>query len=135
MHKKTAEPKPIRIIKNKGRHKTEMRVFPREIRENFCVDPKCKFKGQRAVQGVCFRDTEDVADWKKIEREEKHISDELKHYRKKFHIDKMKDPKEYIEWLESMYTTAWMNWSFCLDEVIRLRRDNSLLKVKGQRKR
>jgi hypothetical protein len=122
-------PKPIKIIKGKGRHKTETRVFPREIRETFCVHPSCKFKGQHAVQGVCFRDREDVADWKKIRREEKRIEEELKYFRKKFCVDKMKDPKEYIEWLESMYTTAQMNWSFVLDEVIRLRRDNTLLKV------
>jgi predicted Fe-S protein YdhL (DUF1289 family) len=121
---------PIKVLKNKGRsHKTEIRVFARNIHETFCVDPKCKFKGQHAVQGVCFRDKEEIADWKKIEREEKRIDEELRHYRKKFHVDKMKDPKEYIEWLESMYTTAWMNWSFVLDEVIRLRRDNALLKA------
>ena len=133
MRKKTLEPKPIKIIKHKGQHKTETRVFPREIHENFCVDSKCKFKGQHAVQGVCFQDKADVSDWKKIEKEEKRIDDELRYFRKKFNVDKMKDPKEYIEWLESMYTTAQMNWAFVLDEVIRLRRDNALLKTKKHR--
>lgn len=45
--------KPIRVTQHKGKHKTETRVFARNIHETYCTQPGCRFKDQPAQQGVC----------------------------------------------------------------------------------
>lgn len=125
--------KPIKVVKypaKKGarRHNYETRVFAREIHEVFCTDKGCEFYGQHAQQGICYSNKPDVIDWKRIEQLEKRQAEELAYFKKKY------KGKSYVRWLESMYDCAQLNWTFTLDELIRLRRDNALLKLKVKRK-
>src|SRR3990167_5819857 len=34
-------------------HQMETRIFAREIHESFCCQPKCRYFGKHAQQGVC----------------------------------------------------------------------------------
>lgn len=108
--------------KGAKRHSYETRVFAREIHEPFCTTKGCEFYGQHAVQGVCYSNKPDVIDWKRVERQEKQLAEEMVQIKKKY------KGKEYLRWLEAMYECAQMNWTFTLDELIRLRRDVALLK-------
>lgn len=124
--------KPIKVIKhdpkNGDGHKRETRVFARNIHETFCDYKRCKFYGKHAQQGVCYSDKPDLIDWDRIAKVEKEHEDELKYFRKLY------KGKEYVRWLEAMYATASMNWRFTLDDLIRMRRDIALLKLKTKRK-
>lgn len=123
---------PVKVIKHDATdgdgHKRETRVFARNIHETFCDYKRCKFFGKPAVQGVCFSDKPDITDWNRVDKLEKEQEDELKYFRKKY------NGEAYVQWLESMYLCSSVNWRFTLDELIRLRRDNALLKLKAQRK-
>jgi hypothetical protein len=126
--------KPIKVMKypaKRGakRHDIETRVFAREIHETFCTDKKCEFYGQHAVQGVCYSNKPDVIDWKRVEKQEKQLEEELAYIKKKY------KGKAYLSWLESMYHCAQMNWTFTLDELIRLRRDVALLKLQLKKRK
>jgi hypothetical protein len=51
---KIKEEKPIKIIPNTwAKHKSETKVFSREIHENFCMQKGCRFYGRHAQQGIC----------------------------------------------------------------------------------
>jgi hypothetical protein len=125
--------KPVKVVKYKPKkggdgHARETRIFAREIHETFCDDKKCKFYGQHAQQGICHTDKPDLVDWDRIEKIEQEQEEELKYFRKLY------KGKEYVKWLEAMYSCAMVNSRFGLDELIRLRRDNALLKLKVKRK-
>ena len=36
------------------KHKHKLETRKREISDTYCIQPKCKFNGQIAAQGVCF---------------------------------------------------------------------------------
>lgn len=124
--------KPVKVIKYKPKkgdgHARETRIFAREIHESFCDDKKCKFYGQHAQQGICHTSEPEAIDWDRVAKLEQEQEEELKYFRKKY------NGKEYVKWLEAMYACGMMNWRFGLDELIRLRRDNALLKLKAKRK-
>jgi hypothetical protein len=125
--------KPIRIVKDKPNkrkngHNCETRVFAREIHETFCDDKKCKFYKQHAQQGICHTNKPDAIDWDRVEKINNSYDEELEYFRKKY------NGKEYVSWLESMYICTSVNWQFTLDELIRLRRENALLKLKTKEK-
>lgn len=127
------EAKPVRVIKYKPKkggdgHARETRIFAREIHETFCDDKKCKFYGKHAQQGVCHTDKPDLIDWDRIADHEKSQEKELAYFKKLY------KGKEYVRWLEAMYESAMLNWRFTLDDLIRLRRDNALLRLKTKRK-
>lgn len=127
--------KPIKVVKypakkSARRHGIETRVFAREIHETFCTQKNCEFFGQHAQQGICYSNKPEVIDWKRVEKQEQQLAEELAYIKKKY---KGKG-KEYVQWIESMYHCAQMNWTFTLDELVRLRRDIALLKVKVKRK-
>ena len=115
--------KPIKIIPGKGKHATELRVFARNIHENYCVHPTCKYKGQHAVQGHCYGVTPELLQYDKLEAQEAQLEMDLKAARQK-----NKKDKDYITYLESYYVCAHLNWTSCLDEVVYLRRNNAALK-------
>ena len=125
--------KPVRTVKHKPKkgdgHNRETRIYAREIHETFCDDKKCKFYGQHAQQGICHTDKPDLVDWDRIAKHEKEQEDELTYFRKKY------KGNGYVKWLEAMYSCASVNWRFTLDDLIRLRRDNALLKLKLKKKR
>jgi hypothetical protein len=115
--------KPIEIIKHKGKHRTETRVFARNIHETFCTQPKCKFSGQHAQQGICHTTEPELVDWDRIDKQDKQVEEELE-WAKKRHKG-----SEYVKYLEAMYSCVWLNWQATIDECIKLRRDNALLKL------
>jgi hypothetical protein len=131
------EEKPIRIEPSKGRkHPSETRVFAREIHESYCADKKCKFYGKRAVQGVCFttENSNDSADWSYVDGVMQQGEDFLTEIRANFKA-KGKSvaaartaAKAYLAYLESNFVCNWSNSQFALDELIRLRSENAILK-------
>ena len=70
-----------------------------------------------------------MIDWQRMAQQEQQVRDELDA------LCKGKGPKDYLRDLEANYVTAMLNWQFALDEVIRLRRDNALLKLKKASRR
>jgi len=124
---------PVQIIPSKNtKHKTETRVFARNIHENYCVQPDCKFFGSHAQQGECFstKDEAELLDWDRMDKQTKQVQQEL--------LDAMKrygKGKKYLEYLEAMYECIWLNWTFTIDECIKLRRDNRLLQWELERER
>lgn len=129
------EEKPVRIIKHDDReHKTETRIFRRDIHESFCNEPDCKFYGDHAVQGVCHtkKTFTDLDDWSYIDNvidsAEKFGEEVITNLKNQFKGD------EYIERLESEIVVHWMNSITQLDELVRLRKENASLKKKLEEK-
>lgn len=106
----------------KGKHKTEMRE--RSIAEQFCVQSGCRFKGKRAQQGVCHSSEPEIIDIKKFLAQEADIIKELRDTKRTHYKD---NPRGWIRWLEAMNISAMLNWSSSMDELIRLRAENSIL--------
>jgi hypothetical protein len=116
---------PIKIIKGCGRHKTETRVFARDIHEHYCVQEGCKFRGKPAQQGVCHT-TEPFVDgmsWDYLGKIEKYAENCLKDARR---MHKGKTRKEYISYLESCYVCDWISTVLTTDELIMLRKKLAL---------
>jgi hypothetical protein len=95
---------------------------PREIVESICTEAGCQFNGDYAQQGVCYADEGSVADWSKLDKLERELEGDLELVRKSM------QPEEYTAWLEAQYVCIHMNWDMTLDECVRLRRDNALLR-------
>jgi hypothetical protein len=150
MAKKTHDEKPIRVVQNwkrkvpkkwarvfreEGpRHRTETRVFAREIAETYCVHPRCKFRGQRAAQGVCFstKTFAEGTDWNYFWAMEKAAKRYLEEVRR---IYRREGKAEYIRALEGSLTSDWLNSILHADEMIYLRREVALLRLKLARRR
>lgn len=95
-----------------------------------CKDPDCEFYGHPAQQGTCHSNEPEVAhSFERLEKLAEDFAEELVQIRK---IESFQDKDEYIRWLESTYECAMMNWTFCLDECIRLRKENGDLKRKHE---
>ena len=125
--------KPIRVIEHKGKHRTETRVFARDIHESYCTQPGCRFKGQPSQQGVCHTvlDKPVRIYLDDVEARAEQMLKELQAHRKRL------GTKKYIERLESHVFCTWMNSEFGLDELINLRArvgDLRTLKVKFKQK-
>lgn len=138
-----AKEKPIRIEKTKRGH-TETRWFAREIREDWCADEACEFFGRRAQQGVCYSERSWIEEegefrhsWAHVENATKIGEGSLKEIRdyyfdKKRHKGKSKlwRKDQFLDHLSSGYVTAWVNEVFRLDELVWLRRELALAKLK-----
>lgn len=131
---------PVRVVPGKGRkHRTETRIFARENWETWCVQPGCRFKGQHAQQGICHTTepfaSEDGVTWASVEARfkfaEKAAKEELDLLRKQY----KGRPKRYVGHLEAAIWCNWVNVSSNLDELIRLRAENAVLKDKLARRR
>jgi hypothetical protein len=113
--------KPIRIIPHKGErgHRTETRIFQREIWEHFCADPKCKFFGKHAAQGICHTRLGGI-EQKYLDAVSKRAEDWLRESR--LSNKKHKGTKDsWIKHLEATFVVHAMNEQFTLDELVRLR--------------
>ena len=122
--------KPIKVIPHTGPHKTETRVFVRQIHEAWCMDPKCKWYKQPAQQGVCHTVLGQRTD-AYLDEAEKSATEQLAHVRKH-----SRGPKDYMKQLEAQLMCALMNNSFTLDELVRLRVEVGTLKLLvGKRKK
>lgn len=113
------------MAKPKKSHPTIVRE--RTFKEFICQKKGCKFYGERTVQGVCHT-TEPFygGSWDYIDRGLR-FAFEFVREEKKLHG---KTPAAWIRYLEAAYATTWCNATFNLDELIRLRRDNALLRHK-----
>lgn len=121
--KKSAKEKPVQVIPgaSKEKHKTETRVFARNIHESFCIQPGCQFMGEHAVQNVCHTLTtmNDSDDWSYIdviiESGDKYVENLRKH------VGNRSTKAVYIKRLESEIACAWIQVTSTLDELVRLR--------------
>ncbi len=104
-------------------HDHEYRERP--IRERFCIEPTCQFYDKHAQQGICHTDKGDLVDWERVDEHEKRAEEDLVAIRAKYAGDK----DEYIRWLEAHFECAQLNWALIMDECVRLRRDNALLRA------
>lgn len=107
------------------KHKIDEQTETREIVKRVCAQQGCEFFGRDAQQGVCHDTDGDLIEWAKLDAHEKELSDSLKEMRER-------EGDDYVVALESYYVSAMMNWQCTLDECIRLRRDNALLKVRSR---
>lgn len=126
--------KPIRIMKNEWsrKHPTETRVFVRDIHEQFCKKPGCKFYNKHAQQGICHTTKPYLAgDWKHIERALQHGQGALDEVKRMY---RGKSTKKYVAHLESSYAMQWSNESFMMDALIYLRKELALAQLKLKRK-
>ncbi len=110
---------------NMREHKKAVRQ--RTVDETICANRRCEFYGQPVVQGVCHTSDGEIADLAKMDKYEAELTAELKQM-------KRREGKDYIRALEAHYLCARMNWTGTLDECIRLRRDNAILKDRTARK-
>ena len=107
-----------------SKHKVIRLIKQQAVHETICAQPRCKFNGKPAQQGVCYSDKGEIVDWKRTEQQELQVNEELKYFRKKY------KRRQYLRWLEAMYVTASLNWTMTLDECIRLRRDIAVAKTR-----
>lgn len=131
----TKQEVPVRIVKHSDRkHRTESRIFQRDIWENYCTQVGCRFFGKRAVQGVCHTTAPfaEGTSWDYVDKVEKAAHESLAEMRRMF---KNKPRSEYIRYLESMHVCEQMNTIFSLDELVRLRARLAVLPaVEAERK-
>lgn len=90
-----------------------------------CADPTCIFFEQPTQQGVCHDAEGDLIKWIDLDRIEKEAREMLD-----FYLQQSKNAEDYLNMVESMFITAWMNQTGTLDECVRLRAANALLKKK-----
>ncbi len=131
--RKSDKPISVRRYRSEG-HRLETRVFQRDIHETFCVDPRCKFKGKRAAQGVCFtKDTLTGFPHKAFEIAEQRAQDALRETREVYQMNRrrIKNFPSWVTYLEHHFISDQMNGNFRLDELIRLRAENARLLLKA----
>lgn len=125
------EADPRYQVRTRGRgHKTETRVFAREIHETFCVDRRCKFYGKPAAQGICHS----TLGWRRtreLERAERSADELLRETRI---IGRAMTRRRYIQYLESQVACDWMNGEFLLDELVKLRAENAELRLRTRKR-
>lgn len=108
-------------------HKMETRK--REIGESFCIQPGCKYKGERAVQGHCFHRLDDASQ-KYIRAVMKRGEGFLEEMRAMRGVNHWKTKATWTKALEGHMVGSWMNSEFTMDELIHLR-----CEVEGLRRR
>jgi len=123
--------KPVEVIPGKGKHRVETRIFARRIHESWCAQPGCKFRGQPAAQGICHT-TKSFAgdDFSYEEHLSEMVEKHVEHLRKRY--AKLSPAHKQRMW-ESEIACALLNSWFGTDELVRLRRDNALLRDKVRR--
>lgn len=109
--------------KAKRGHKSEFRDVQHPVQ--YCVEPGCKFKGERVVQGVCFHPLNVATEQHllRIERRADEFVGELKIAGKGLPL------KKQLAHAYDYLAVTWANHEHMLDDVVRLRRDLALLKT------
>lgn len=107
------------------KHKLVLKDFV--TKRSHCDDPKCKFYGQLAEQGVCHTVLPDAMS-KYFAQLMKGAEETLKFNRE--HNYKGLSQKEIFKRMESEVVCAHMNYRSCLDELIWLRGENAKLRGK-----
>lgn len=120
---------PVRVeVHGNEAHKTETRIFRRDIHESYCAQPDCEFFGKHTSQGNCYSSTDDdgsEAWFNRYERRTEALEKELVEMR-----NECKTPEEYLDYLEGSWVYDKMCWDNTLDECIQLRAENARLKNK-----
>jgi hypothetical protein len=127
--------KPFKVIPHNGKHKTETRVFARNIHESFCRQPGCRFRGKPSVQGVCHtRETfEGGTDWAYVDALIAGGDRFVTELRASMARQKL-TTKQRLSTAETHLACAWSNTISTTDELVRLRREVSLLRDRLNRK-
>jgi hypothetical protein len=109
-------------------HKTELRK--KELSFSYCVQPGCKFRGKRAQQGICHTIKTHAGgdDWSYIDMAERHATEAMEEIKRLF------KGKKYVRALEAYYQNSLVNDACILDMLVRLRRENALLKLKVKKR-
>lgn len=118
--------RPVRIITYKGRHKTELRVFRRDIHESYCAQPDCQFFGKHSAQGICHTKLKGFPA-QYFDRLFASARSTVEFYRAQY---KGKSRAQWVKFLEGLVITTQCNWTSCLDELIRTRAVNAKLNNK-----
>ena len=115
------------------KHKTELRKVKTTYEKSFCIQKGCRFYGQEAKQGICHTDPDTYSNWNLVDRHldlaDKHGEAFLKEIKATYKGKNL----EYIKYLEDLVVIHWSQEVCHLDELIGLRRRNSLLKDKVKR--
>lgn len=111
----------------KKEHKTELKK--RAVFYSVCVEPDCKYKDGRAVQGHCFSRLPTAHD-RYIQHVMRHGEQLLKEMRGLRKLNGQVAQKKWIQHLEGQVVCMWANSTFNLDELIYLRKENAELKFK-----
>lgn len=113
-------------------HRMEGRYFAREQVETYCVQPRCRFRGKRAVQGVCFSTDPFVEgmNWDYFNAMQKAAFRYMEEVRS---IYQKGGKDDYIRALEGSLKSDWINSILHHDEMISLRREVALLRLKLER--
>ena len=109
-----------------GKHKTKPGKI--KVHGTFCAQKGCRFYGERAAQGVCYSSPPKPY-LKYIKRVERHAYELVEGT-----LQGCKTKNERIKHLKSALLCTWMNGEFSLDECVRLRGENAVLKSKLQRR-
>lgn len=95
---------------------------PSSYTRTICDEAGCEFYGENVVQGVCHTTDGEVCDLDRLDTQERELNEFLDDLRSR------STAEEYVEHLEANYVCSQVNWTMTLDECVRLRRDNSLLR-------
>lgn len=120
--------KPVKVIPGTGRHKTEQRVFARNIHESFCIQPGCRFRGKHSVQGVCHTEAtfEGGTDWTYVDAMIAGGNRFVEELRASMKRQKL-TTKQKLDTVENHLACTWSNTISTIDELVRLRREVALL--------
>lgn len=92
-----------------------------------CAKNGCTWQGLPQQQGACYSAEPEIVDLDKLDAQEAALRVDLRELKKR-------TGKRYVAALEAHYITAMLNWTVTLDEVIQLRVEQALAKLKKQRR-
>lgn len=128
----------VRTVRYRGKHDLEQRFYAREIQELWCRRKGCRFRGQRAQQGICFTHYNWLGEPFDSER-----SYQNKLYRAAYKAwaelrscrPKHRSLKDQNAHLQSEVFCMWMNNITGLDQLVMLRRKLAIAEDKLRRLR
>jgi len=130
--------KPIKVIAGTSRkHRTETRVFARNIHETFCAEKGCPYFGKHAAQGLCHSETtmEGLDCWDYVDAAIKGGDEYVKSTREIWVRLRRRrglpaHGRAYEQYLEGQLACAWTSAISTTDELVRLRREVAVLRAK-----
>lgn len=121
----------------KNIHQTELRSHP--TKRSFCAEPKCRFFGQLAEQGICFSKLDSVTEAyiSATMKSSEAMLESLRALRKQnLAASNLTTDKAWIQYLEGQLVCVWANSEFGLNELVYLRAENAKLRAQlGKKQR
>ena len=114
----------MKKLKKDHKLKSSTRTIPLSL----CDEPKCKFYGKPAAQGICSYPLSDATD-KYVSIVLKSGEDFLKEVKALRYENKASSQKKWINYLENQIICIWAHSDFVMDELIHLRAENAKLQV------